>query len=277
MGNGPRALLSNQVRELLGVEGAIQQSLGRQSELTLPYPELHSALAAIQVRCASQSRDLEHYLRTNDLDPTAIACPVAQLLEAGFSTGSVARVVCADAAALGFAAEGYAVLTELALRFSEPDLRQLAPRHLASHAQAVRLLNHLLPSVVVQELDDLELHCRCVCPMCSLGACGCTEAARGMISQAWREARPEVDERPGLTITPPRQGSQLAALNVRGGERLVAIDGKPLSASGMDAVLAIQAAIRKHGIGGELLLLIAGDVGQDRMLKVRHVSDYPPD
>lgn len=271
----PQALLGNQVRELLGVERAIEQSLGRQSDVTLALPELHAALAVIQARCSSQSGNLEHYLRANDLDPTAPPSPVAQLLEVGPSSGILARALCANSAALGFAASGYAVLTELALRLYDPDLRELAPRHLASHARGARLLNHLLPSVIVQELDRLELHCRCICPMCSLGACGCTEAGRGMISEAWREARPDVDERPGLTITPPRQGSQLADHRVRGGERLVAIDGEPLTASGMGAVIAIQAAIRKHGIGDELLLAIAHDAGQDHELRVRHVSDFP--
>jgi hypothetical protein len=37
----------------------------------------------------------------------------------------------------------------------------------------------------------------------------------------------------------------------------------------------IQAAIRKHAIGDELLLAIARDGEQDRELRVRHVNDYP--
>jgi hypothetical protein len=152
--------------------------------------------------------------------------------------------------------------TELSLRLYDSVLRELAPRHLTSHARAVRRLNDLLPSVVVQELDRLELDCRCICPMCSLGACGCTEAGRGWISEAWQGAQPEVDERPGLAVTPPRHGSQLAEQGVRGGDRLIAIDGKPLTTSGMSAVIDIPAAIRKHAIGDELLLAIACDAEQ---------------
>lgn len=271
----PRALLGNQVRALLGVERAIEDALGRQSELGLAHPELHSSLEAMQSRCSVQGQDLERYLRENDLDTTSMPSPVEQLLEVGHSSGILASALCADSAAFSFAASGYAVLTELSLRLNDPALRELAPRHLTSHAQAVRLLDDLLPSVVVNELDRLELDCRCICPMCSLGACGCTEAGRGWISEAWQEAHPELDEQPGLTITPPRQGSQLAARGVRGGDRLVAIDGEPLTTSGMDAVLEIQAAIRKHGIGDELLLALARDAEGDRELRVRHVSDYP--
>jgi hypothetical protein len=218
---------------------------------------------------------LEGYLRENHLDPTSMTSPVADLLEVENGSGILARALCADVAAFSFAASGYAVLTELSLRLYDSTLRELAPRHLSSHARAVRLVNDLLPSVVVEELDRLELHCRCICPMCGLGACGCTEAGRGWISEAWQAAQPEVDERPGLRVTRPRQGSQLADHGVRGGDRLVAIDGEGLMTSGMGLVLDIQTAIRKHPIGDELLLAIARDAEPDRELRVRHVSDYP--
>jgi hypothetical protein len=201
--------------------------------------------------------------------------PVAQLLGDANASGILTRALSADVAALSLAASGYAVLTELSLRLYDSVLRELAPRHLTAHARAVRLLNDLLPSVVVHELDRLDLHCRCICPMCSLGACGCIEAGRGWISEAWQAAQPEVDERPGLALTPPRHGSQLAEQGVRGGDRLAAIDGKPLTTSGMSAVIDIQAAIRKHAIGDELLLAIARDAEPDRELRVRHVNDYP--
>jgi hypothetical protein len=271
----PQTLLGDQVAALLGLERAIEHAVGSQSQLALAHPELHSSLAAIQACCQVQGNDLEGYLRQNGLDLTAMPSPVAHLLEEGNASGILTRAVCADVGALSLAAGGYAVLTELSLRLYEPVLRELAPRHLASHARAVRGLNDLLPSVVVQELDRLELDCRCVCPMCSLGACGCTEAGRGWISEAWQAAQPEVDERPGLALTPPRRGSQLAEHGVRGGDRLIAIDGKPLTTSGKSAVIDIQAAIRKHAIGDELLLAIACDAEQNRELRVRHVNDYP--
>jgi hypothetical protein len=271
----PQTVLSDQVAVLLGLERAIEHAVGGQSELAAAHPELHSSLAAIQACCRVQGNDLEGYLRQNGLDLSGMPSAVVHLLEEGTASGILARALCADVAAFSLAAGGYAVLAELSLRLYEPVLREVAPRHLTSHARAVRRLNDLLPSVVVKELDQLELDCRCVCPMCSLGACGCTEAGRGWISEAWQAGQPEVDERPGLAVTAPRHGSQLAEHGVRGGDRLIAIDGKPLTTSGMSAVIDIQAAIRKHPIGDELLLAIARGGEQDRELRVRHVNDYP--
>lgn len=271
----PQTLLGDQVAVLLGLERAIEHAVGSQSQLTRAHPELQSSLAAIQNRCRVQGNDLEGYLRQSGLDLTAMPSPMAHLLKEGNASGILARALCADVAAFSLAAGGYAVLAELSLRLYEPVLRELAPRHLTSHARAIRLLNDLLPSVVVQELDRLELDCRCICPMCSLGACGCTEAGRGWINEAWQAAHPEVDERPGLAVTPPRHGSQLAEHGVRAGDRLIAIDGKPLATSGMSAVIDIQAAIRKHAIGDELVLAIARHAEPDRELRVRHVNDYP--
>lgn len=111
MKSEPHALLGAQVRELLGVERAIEQALGRQSELTLAHPELRSSLAAIQVRCGAQGQELERYLHANGLDSTALASPVAKLMEVNDPSETLAHVLCADSAACSFAASGYAVLT----------------------------------------------------------------------------------------------------------------------------------------------------------------------
>lgn len=275
MGAAPRAVLGDQVRALLAVERAIESGLASQSSRA-GHPGLDASLAAVQSRCAARAEELERYLCDNDLDRTVKPSPIAALLAGVRSTDSMVRRVCTYSTACSFAATGYGVLVQLSLRLYDPELRELAPRHLRSHAQAVRLLNHLLPEVVVQELDRHELDCRCICPMCGLGVCGCTVAGRDWIGEAWREAGPEVDDRPGFVITTPRRGTQLAGRGVRSGDRLVAIDGQPIRTSGIAALREVQTAIRRHELGDELQVTIAHGGGPPRDLHIRHVSDYPP-
>lgn len=177
----------------------------------------------------------------------------------------------ADYSAFNFAAYEYSVLLELALRLYDPALRKLAPQHLSTHSKAVLLLRHLLPGVVVAELDQQGLGCRCICPMCSIGACGCTAAGHAWIDEAWHGARPQIDNEPGLALSPPRQGSQLAERGVRSGDRLLEVDEQPIT-----AFMDVQKAIRKHALGAEVVLRVARGSEPTRDIRIRHVSDYPP-
>lgn len=269
------AILRDQVLALAGVERAIEEALDRQSDLTLPHPELHASLRAVQAQSGAQRRDLETYLRKAGVDPAVPPSPISPLLAEACSSGELTRVLSADYAAFSFAASESSLLTQLSLRLYDPVLRELAPRHLSCYARAVRLLSHLLPSVVVEELNRQGLQCRCICPICSIGACGCTAAGRAWISQAWQEARPQADEQAGLALTPPRQGSQLADIGVRGGDRLVEVDGQPLTSSGFAAAVDLITAIRQHEIGDEVTLRVSRGSEPPRTIRVRHVSDYP--
>jgi S1-C subfamily serine protease len=72
----------------------------------------------------------------------------------------------------------------------------------------------------------------------------------------------------GFEIQEPRPGSQLADVGVVAGDRLLAIDGQPVS-----TVPEIQAAIRKHDVGHEMQLIVLHD-GEQRRLTATHVHDY---
>ncbi|MGZ4357713.1 MAG: PDZ domain-containing protein [Gaiellaceae bacterium] len=268
--------MEHRVRALLGVEREIEEALGGQLERATAHAELRAGLSEMQNGCRVRGQDLSVYLREHGFDSAVSSSPVAPLLAQARSAELLSEVLSVDAAAFGFAASEYAGLTELAFRLYDPALRELAPQHLTAHTQAVRLLNHLLAGVVVEELDARGLSCLCICPMCGLGACGCRVVGRACVSEAWSEAQSSIDERPGLVLTPPRPGSPLADQGVEGGDRLVAIDGQPVTATGMEAVREIQTAIRTHEIGDEMLVTIAQASGQPRELRVRHVSDYQP-
>lgn len=266
----PGAILRDQVLVLVAVEKAIEEAIDLQSDLTLPYAELHVSLRAVQSQSIAQRLSLQEYLGEALVEAGLTPSPITTLLAQSSLSGTVAHLLSADCAAFNFAANEYSVLAELSLRLHEPALRELAPKHLASYAGAVRQLTHLLPGVVVAELDREGAGCRCICPMCSIGVCGCTAAGRNWIEEAWGEARPQVDSEPGLSISTPRRGSGLADNGVRGGDRLLRVDGQSIT-----SFVDVQKAIRKHEIGGELVMRIAHGSEAPRDIKVTHVSDYP--
>lgn len=270
--NEPGAILQDRVISLLAMEKAITEGIDLQAELTLPYKELSAALAAIRSRAHTQHRVLSEYLDDASEEQSTRRSAITALLTDSLSPGTVGDVLSADLAAFSFAAGEYSLLAELSLRLYDPTLRALAPQHLRSYAEAVLLLTQLLPSVIVQKLDNDGLDCRCICPTCSVGACGCTAAGQSWIKQAWDEARPQVVIEPGLLLSPPRRGSGLAQNGVRGGDLLLEVDGQPIT-----TFVDVQTAIRKHEIGGEVVLRIARGSELPRSIRVPHVSDYPPD
>lgn len=168
------------------------------------------------------------------------------------------------------AALTYATLYELALRLYEPRLREIAPKHMRAHADAALSTAQMLPAVVAWQLEQNGLYCACICPMCSLGACGCVAFGTQTLTNALRDAVLTNFESPRYVFPTPRPGSQLARTGVKCGDTVVAVDG--LKVSNFEE---IQAAIRKHMIGDEVRMQIQHGLETPRELNLRHVSDYP--
>lgn len=168
------------------------------------------------------------------------------------------------------AALTYATLYELALRLYEPRLREIAPKHMRAHADAALSTAQLLPAVVAWQLEQNGLYCACICPMCSLGACGCVAFGTQTLTNALRDAVLTNFESPGYVFPTPRPGSQLARTGMKCGDTVVEVDG--LKVSNFEE---IQAAFRKHMIGEEVRMQIQHGVETPRELNLRHVSDYP--
>lgn len=169
---------------------------------------------------------------------------------------------------LSSAVIGYAALFEAALRLYDERLREIAPRHHGDYAAAMFTVADLLAPAVAAELADRGLECHCVCPMCSLGLCGCVAVGRMASTSALLPRDGGSGAAAEFLIQTPRSGSQLARLGVLAGDRLVAIDGNPVA-----GVPEIQSAIRSHRLGEKLRLLIARD-GAQRELEVAHAGDY---
>jgi hypothetical protein len=263
--------LPDQVMALVATERAIEEGLSRQADITLTHPRLHASLEAMQAQAGIQRQDLENYLGQEAPEPTEPRSPLAPLLAEASSSMKLSSLLPAYCAAFSFAANEYSVLIALTLHLYDPALRELARKHLSSYAKAARLLTHLLPGAIVEELDRQGLECRCICPMCSIGACGCTAAGRLWTHEAWHEAQPQLDSEPGLEISPPHQGSQLARAGVHGGDRLLVVDDQSIN-----TFRDVQKAIRQHQIGEEVVFRVRRGSEPPRDIQVTHVSDYPP-
>ena len=75
---------------------------------------------------------------------------------------------------------------------------------------------------------------------------------------------------PGFALQPPKPESEPARAGVRGGDRLLAVDGQEVR-----SVRDIQIAIRKHALGEEVRLLVQRGSQPAGEIVVRHVSDCP--
>ncbi len=168
---------------------------------------------------------------------------------------------------LSYAVMRYAAVFEMSLKLHDQRLRDLAPRHMDDHKSGAYSLAAHCAEIVAAELAADGLECQCVCPMCSLGACGCVSMGHGVAVSPL--ARPDsVMAESGFLLEQPRAGSQLAAARVVAGDRLLAIDDQAVT-----ELLDIQTAIRRHQIGERLQLLISrGD--STRQIEVTHVGDY---
>lgn len=167
------------------------------------------------------------------------------------------------------ATQAYAILFATARILCEPEVCDLAERHLTDHVEALRVLVRMLPGALARELNADGLFCRCVCPSCGIGACLCVRSSIAVVAEAWGW--------PGLPIgdgvelrSPPRPGSQLATAGIHEGDRIVSVDGTQVRSN-----QELQAALRKHQLGEMAQLRIRSSTGESRAVGISHVSDWP--
>lgn len=254
------------VSELLGVEQAIADALESQQGVAHADADVAAALERWRETALAHARALAEYLG----DGSAAAAPdpvVARLTDA---FGTLTDVLRTDYAAFNYAAIGYASLFEAALRLYDPAMRELAPMHFRAYAEAAQIVNQLIASATAHDLVQEGLECECICPMCSIGACGCVALGTATINRTWAETAPAPAAGEGFPLQRPRPDSQLGTAGVQAGDRLLAIDGERVA-----KVPEVQASIRKHALGEEMRLLIQRGSEQPRELRVQHVGDYP--
>ncbi|HEY5178204.1 MAG TPA: hypothetical protein VIJ07_00255 [Dermatophilaceae bacterium] len=269
--------LQDRLMHLIADEVEIVRALERQIALRPTHPEATKTLTTIHAAVKGHGESLRSQLGVSPgSPPAAVRSPIGDLIDSALTgqgqTQLLSNDLRADFAAFSYAALGYAALFEMSLRLYVPALREIAPQHLQDYAQAARAVNHVIASVVAWELLQDDLTCSCICPMCTLGACGCVYACTNTIDEVWQEAALAVDSPPGFLLQAPRPGSQLLLAGVQGGDRLLEVDGQPVQKP-MDGL----AAIRRHAIGEEVCLRIMESSGEGRDIIVRHLNDYRRD
>lgn len=270
MADGREQETLRRVMELLALESDLEVALGPQRHAMHAYPEAAGAVERFHAMIKGQRDALRSYLesRGERADPTASVVRV--VVGDGPHPQVVSDILRNDYTAFTYAAISYAMLFELALRLYDPALRELAPKHLHGYTEAALTINQLIISTVADELAAVGLECRCVCPMCSIGACGCVSLGNATLSAAWHETAPAGEAPPGFPLQQPRSGSPLALAGVRGGDRLLEVDGQRV-----DSIGEIQAAIRKHPIGDDVHFLLQRGSTSTQEIQVEHVGDYP--
>lgn len=263
--------------ELLALEGDLEAELDRQRETVRARLDAAAAVDRFHEMVSGQRDALRSYLESLGGEEAGPARSTVRALfdanaEAAATPGrqGITDVLRADYAAFNYAAISYGALYEIALRLYEPQLRQLAPEHLRAYAEAAQRIKQLIVGTVAGELADVGLECRCICPMCSLGACGCVSLGATTVNAAWRETAAATEAAPGFPLQAPRPDSQLALAGVQEGDRLLEVDGQPVEAFG-----EVQAAIRKHQMGENVRLLVQRRSDEPWEIHVTHVSDYP--
>lgn len=262
--------------ELVALEGDLEAAVDRQRESVHAYPDVAAALEHFHGMIATQKDALRSYLesvggQTRPVTSQVVASfhALAQPTHARHRQ-SVTDTLRADFAAFNYAAISYAVLFEMALRLYDAPLRELAPRHLQQYAEAAQTISQIIVRTTAGQLAEAGLECLCVCPMCSIGACGCVSVGTAAVNSVWRETSSIRESAPGFLLQPPRSNSSLALAGVQGGDCLLEVDGQRVQAIG-----DIQAAIRKHPIGGDVRLLVKRSLQAPREIQVKHVGDYP--
>jgi hypothetical protein len=263
------------VAELVALESGIERFLGQQVLAVRSQSEVSAAVQRFHGVAKSQHDVLKSYLETMNKNKGNLReTIVTRLFEGLGGEGEpgdemISRLVRADYAAFTFGVMSYAILYEVALRLYDPTLREIAPRHLKTYAEAAQTFNQLIASVVARELQQDGLDCHCICPMCGIGACGCVAFCTETLNMTWRETATAGEATTGFPLQRPRAGSQLALAGVKVGDRLLAVDDQ-LVRSTRD----VQAAIRRHQIGGEVRLSVQRGSEPAKEIRVNHVSDY---
>ncbi len=259
--------LRSAVTELITFEGDLEARLEGEREVVRAYPEALAALERFRPTVHAQRDRLVGYLEGIGGAEAGAAIQGGLPFHPATGVSQALRGVCV---ALNHGAISYAMLHEMALRLYEPALREIAPDHLEVYVDAASTLYRLLPAAVAWELAQDGLQCSCICPMCGLGVCGCVSFGTQTLVETWREALRAESALPGFGLQPPKPESELARTGVRGGDRLLAVDGHEVR-----SVRDIQVAIRKHALGEEVRLLVQRGSQPAGEIIVRHVSDYP--
>jgi hypothetical protein len=254
-------VLSARVRDRVAV--AISSERGTDEALTklIEAGDLAEGAADVE-RLRQMVRDHLAALATLGLDIENVFVAADPNEPAGPPTVAISTAERAFAAVT----RAYASLHTTARVLYEPDLCDLAERHLAEAVGGLQVLAALNTAALAHELNADGLYCRCICPSCSIGACGCVRSSISSVADAW--GWPGLPAGEGVELrSPPRPGSQLAAAGIEKHDRVVSVDGVVVH-----SLADQQAALRRHPVGESALLSIKRSTGEIVGVEVQRVE-----
>ena len=164
---------------------------------------------------------------------------------------------------------GYSTILPIALRAQdswvvadEGTTAHISRRHTQEYLSVVGQITALIHDVVIWELEEDGLVCRCTCPSCSIGICVGAISSRSLLGEAWIAARPPVAEH-GVELKPPRPGSAAHVAAFLPGDAIIAIDDEKI-----DSLPALQRVIRDHNEGDWMEFTVRRKTGEAKVVVI---------
>jgi ferritin-like metal-binding protein YciE len=176
--------LQDYVGDMVSLESHIEEALDRQLKETSDDPEAH---AAVQRWHDMVKHNRDHMTQVQEQIGTTGGNPIAKVGSAvlGKAAGvidmiraeGISKAVRDDYTAFNLAAMGYTMLYTTATSLNNSQVATVAEEHLRSYAKAIQEINHIIPGIVVRELQK-DGH---------QASTSAIQQAQSMVDSAWKD------------------------------------------------------------------------------------------
>lgn len=177
--------VADYVGDMVALESHIEEALDRQKTETQDDPEARAAVQKfhdIVKRHRDTLKSLQEEVGSTAGNPIKAAGSALLGKAAGVidlvRTEGISKSLRDDYAAFSLAAISYSMLHTTALALGNPQVAQLAQRHLTDYAGAIERINEIMPAVVARELAKDGHHVDG----------GAVPATNAMVAKAWHSA-----------------------------------------------------------------------------------------
>jgi hypothetical protein len=252
-----------QLANMIALESTIEQTL----EELMPEVSIHVGVTALlksfQTMTKAQRRALETRLQAiaNTISPSKGSpwiLPVDRWgQEADYPVSTALQVLYTM---FNQAVLGYAALHSLSTRFldspfvaDEGTSYHLARQHTQNYVQAIQQISRVFHDVVIWELDEKGLECKCICPSCGAGICLCAMAGRWFLRDTWVKAG-SIEDDEGVYIQLPKEDSAAMTAGLLRGDVVLAVGGQQI-----DSLWDLQEAMKNTASGARIQLTVRRD------------------
>lgn len=186
--NENQKVIADYLGDMVAVESHIEEALDRQLEMSTKHPEAGAAVQQFHDMVKANRDALrahQEQIGSTAGNPIAEAGSAVLGMAAGLidkiRTEGVSKSLRDDYTAFNLAAIGYTMLETTALALGDTPTAKLAATGLRGHAKAIQQINHLMPGVVVWELERDNL---------TIANQGAAAEVRGSLDKIWKETSP---------------------------------------------------------------------------------------